>query len=151
MALSIVTRVTKRINAPASAVWKYLSWTGVEKLRDVSIIDHITIADDEPVQGAVRTLHLKDGTFVSEYLVAFSEAERRYTYRPTELGSLPVSNLTGRVEVRDEEGCASIVTIQSECTPVGISATEWQKTYTEVESAVIEFVRRHTEHEMSAS
>ena len=141
----VVTRVTARIEAPASRVWEYLSWRGAARLRDVSLIESITLADDGQGIGSVRVLHLKDGSSISEYVADIDDAARWYVYRPTSLGSLPVTDYTGRLSVEEVGPDACIVCIQSRCIPVGTSVAAWQKAYTELETSVIEFVRRQVE------
>jgi hypothetical protein len=141
----VTTRVEGRINAPASRVWDYLSWRGAAKLKNVSVIDHVSLEDDGNEKGSVRVLHLKDGTSISEYVEDINDDEHWYVYKPTSLGSLPVSDYTGRLEVKEDGPGSSRVIIQSHCIPVGISVAEWQEAYTELETAVIDFVRQQVE------
>jgi len=141
----VVTRVTGRIGAPAWRVWEYMSWQGGRHLRGVSVIDHVTIEDEIDGPGSVRTLHLTDGSKVSEYVESMSHEERWFVYKPTELGSLPVKDYTGRVEVVEEGPDCCQVVIESRCVPTGISAAEWQKIYRDLESAVIGYVKERVE------
>lgn len=141
----VLTRVEKRVNAPAAQVWEYLGWQGAAKLRDVSLIDRITLEDETSDVGSMRTLHLKDGTSITEYVEAINEQERWYVYKPIDLGSLPVREYTGRLSVAEDGSDACVVTIESRCIPVGISVNDWQKVYTDLETAVIDHVRNRVE------
>ena len=66
-------------------------------------------ATDGSNVGSVRTLSLKGGGEVVETLEAYSDAERKFSYRAKDGGALPVTNYTSTLGVRPGQGGASVV------------------------------------------
>jgi len=59
--------------------------------------------------GSVRTLALKGGGQVVEVLEAYSDADRKMSYRMTDPGPVPVSNYTSTLSVKPSDGAGSVV------------------------------------------
>jgi hypothetical protein len=50
--------------------------------------------------GSVRTLELKGGGSITETLEGYSDVDKRYNYRMTEPGPVPVTNYTSTLQVK---------------------------------------------------
>jgi uncharacterized protein YndB with AHSA1/START domain len=96
-----------KIDAPPAVVWN--------RIKDFAALHtwHPAIESSATTDGnnvgSVRTLKLKGGGTIVEILEGYSDAERKYRYRMTDPGPVPVSNYTSTITVTEGENGGSVV------------------------------------------
>jgi carbon monoxide dehydrogenase subunit G len=71
-------------------------------------VESSTTTDGNQV-GSVRTLNLKGGGRIVEVLEAYSDADRKMSYRMSDPGPVPVSNYTSTLSVKLSDGGATVI------------------------------------------
>jgi len=71
-------------------------------------VESSTTTDGNNV-GSLRTLTLKDGGKIVEVLEAYSDADRKMSYRMKDPGPVPVSNYTSTLAVKPAEGGGCVI------------------------------------------
>jgi hypothetical protein len=98
---------TVTIAATPDAVW--------DRIKDFAAMHtwHPAVESTETTAGneidSVRTLHLKGGGTIVEKLTRHSAAERRFGYKMTDPGPIPVTNYSSTLSVNPGDGGTSIV------------------------------------------
>lgn len=87
---------TLRLSVPADAAWAVVgdlsgNVVGAGMIERVELIGEGT--------GAIRTFHLPGGAKVVERIEEYDASERRYIYRITDCGPLPMARYLGMAEV----------------------------------------------------
>lgn len=135
-----VVTIAEHIAAPADAVWDHISWHGVQRLTG-GLFQRIEFFGDTPEAGITKRLHLAEGLPVLERLEWVDEGERSYRYRVIDGGSLPVTDYCGYVRVTPCGPKACFLKIESEFTPVLVTAEEWFATWRAMELSLIGQIR----------
>ncbi len=102
-------KVIEAINIKASpdAVWaKLKDFNGMTAWHPAVVK---SAATDGNNVGSERTLTLKDGGKVVETLEAYSDTDKKFSYRAHEHGALPVSNYTSTISVKAGDGGLTLV------------------------------------------
>jgi len=71
-------------------------------------VESSTTTDGNNV-GSVRTLNLKGGGQIIEVLEAYSDADRKMSYRMKDPGPVPVSNYTSTLSVKVADGGGTVI------------------------------------------
>lgn len=100
----VVEKIT--INAPADAVWARIR--NFDALKDWHPAVLESPADKGNNEGSVRSLKLKGGGTLTESLEAWSDEQKKYSYRAKDGGALPVTNYTSTIMVTGQ-GDTSVV------------------------------------------
>lgn len=135
-----VATVAEHIAAPADRVWDHINWHGVQRLTG-GLFQRIEFFGDTPEPGVTKRLHFAEGLPVLERLEWVDEGDRSYRYRVIDCGSLPVTDYAGYVRVTPCGPDACFLKIESEFTPVLVTAEEWSATWCAMEASLIDQIR----------
>lgn len=135
----------ERIEAPASKVWPYFQWENLALMLPGGFFAGIDYEEKRPVAGAKRRLTLGDGSVLIERLEAQDDDGRQIVYRMLDTGGVPVADYLGEVRVSGVGPEACFVRFASTCTPVGMSAQEWQDLYANMQRGNLAYIRAQVE------
>ncbi|MEL7028861.1 MAG: SRPBCC family protein [Pseudomonadota bacterium] len=119
--------ITKKIEAPARAVWELVNWKGCAELMPIpGQMEAVTFEGDGV--GARRIFHLDrerlGGGIVVEELTSIDEKRRRYEYILTDNGPLPWTDYQGTILVTPCGPNACALKFEALLTPVDVSDEE---------------------------
>ena len=95
------------IKAAPDAVWAKVKDFGAMQGWHPAIEN--TAADQGSGVGSIRTLTLKGGGTIVEELESYSDADRKFSYRMTDPGPVPVNNYSSTLSVKPADGGGSVV------------------------------------------
>ena len=98
---------TVTIAAPPDAVWNRIKDFAAMQNWHPAVESTQATAGSEV--GSVRTLNLKGGGKIVEELTRYSTDERRFAYKMTDPGPIPVTNYSSTLSVTPGEGGTSVV------------------------------------------
>lgn len=95
------------IQAAPDAVWAKIKDYGA--MQDWHPAIDKTVADKGSTVGSTRTLTLKGGGTIVEELESYSDGDRKFSYRMTDPGPVPVNNYSSTLAVKPADGGGSLV------------------------------------------
>lgn len=134
--------VATRFDAPAEAVWGFVSWDGMPRLTEGGFFTRADFpAGTNIVIGALRRVHVPEGPPFVERLEEYRPEDFFYRYRLVDTGPFPLTDYTGVVAVtRAGSGCC--LKFGHTATLVDIDEGSWRKTWLDIEHQVFDFIRR---------
>jgi len=145
-----VARATlaRKFAAPADAVWQYVRWHGVAKLDQYSgdFFEKIEFDGDAEQVGITKTIYPFGGSPILERLEELNAAERSYRYRLLDVGDLPITDYCGYVRVTPAGPRACHLKIECDFTPVDVTAAEWERIWTGMETSLMDEISRLVEN-----
>ncbi len=133
--------VAARFNAPAKAVWDYVSWTGMPRLTEGGFFTTATFPLGPDIRvGALRRCTTPDGGAFVERLEAYDEAECFYRYSLVDTGPFPLTDYMGVVRVTPAgDGCC--LKFGHTATLIDVEDEAWRKMWLGIEHQVFDFIR----------
>lgn len=134
--------IATRFDAPASAVWSYVSWQGMPRLTEGGFFTSADFpAGLEVRPGALRRVTTPDGsTFVEELVEQREGRVFSYSYRLVDTGPFPLTDYLGAVVVTPAgNGCC--LKFGHTATLVDVSEEEWRTIWLGIEHQVFDFIR----------
>src|SRR6185369_12403602 len=140
VAMAVTAEVVARFEAPAVRVWEYVRWENLEQYVEGGYFSGVVYDERRAVAGATRTLSFPEGPPCRERLEVIDEADHHYVYRLIDSGPMPVMDYVGDVRITPAGPDACCLKVSSTCSPVGIENAEWVKLYTELQTALFEYI-----------
>lgn len=136
--------IARKFSAPADAIWDYVRWHGVAKLDQYSgdFFEKIEFDGDVEKVGITKTIYPFNAQPIHERLEELNVDERCYRYRLLDVGDLPVTDYCGYVRVTPCGPHACHLLISCDFTPVGVTAAEWEETWSQMESSLMDEIAR---------
>lgn len=140
--------LARKFAAPADAVWQYVRWHGVAKLDQYSgdFFEKIEFDGDVEEVGITKTIYPFGGHPILERLEELDAEERSYRYRLLDVGDLPITDYCGYVRVTPAGPRACHLKIECDFTPVDVTAAEWERIWTEMETSLMDEISRLVEN-----
>lgn len=140
--------LARKFAAPADAVWQYVRWHGVAKLAQYSgdFFEKIEFDSDVEQVGITKTIYPFGGHPILERLEELNADDRSYRYRLLDVGDLPITDYCGYVRVAPAGPHACHLKIECDYTPVDVTASEWERTWTEMETSLMDEISRLVEN-----
>lgn len=135
--------VAARFDAPAEAVWSFVSWEGMPQLTEGGFFTGADFPEGREVRpGALRCVTTPDGSAFVEQLVEQSVGLIRICrYTLVDTGPFPLTDYSGVVVVTSAgDGCC--LKFGHEATLVDVSEEEWRTSWLAIEHQVFDFIRR---------
>ncbi len=135
--------IATRFDAPAEAVWAFVSWQGMARLTNGGFFTSAEFPNGpEARAGALRRVTTPDGGAFVEELIEQTEgrifAQR---YRLVDTGPFPLTDYEGVVVVTPAgEGCC--LKFGHTATLVDVSEDEWRSAWMSIENQVFDFIRQ---------
>lgn len=135
--------IATRFDAPARAVWDFVSWEGMPRLTAGGFFTRAEFpAGSQIVPGALRRVHLPEGPPFIERLEEYRPEDFFYRYRLVDTGPFPLTDYTGVVAVTPAgTGCG--LKFGHSATLIDIDEAAWRETWMGIERQVFDFIRRH--------
>lgn len=145
--------LARKFAAPADAVWQYVRWHGVARLDQYSgdFFEKIEFDGDVEQVGITKTIYPFGGHPILERLEELNAEERSYRYRLLDVGDLPITDYCGYVRVTPAGPHACHLKIECDYTPVDVTAAEWDRTWAEMETSLMNEISRLVEGTASDS
>lgn len=133
--------VAARFDAPAQAVWSFVSWDGMPRLTEGGFFTSAAFpAGPEIRPGALRRVTTPEGAAFVEQLVEYREADFFYSYRLIDTGPFPLTDYSGVVVVTPAgDGCC--LKFGHRATLVDVDEESWRATWLGIEHQVFDFIR----------
>jgi hypothetical protein len=136
-----MARVVRRFDAPATAVWEYVSWNGMVKLAGSGLFEKVEFEGGGTRIGSIKTLHIGQSLPIRERLEALDESGMSYVYRIVDNGPLPITNYRGEVRVTPCGPKACVLVIAHEFIAVGIDESEWIRSWQVMENGLLDQIQ----------
>lgn len=136
----VTAEVVARFEVSAERVWEYVRWENMEQYVDGGYFSGVVYDERRAVVGATRSLCFPEGPPVRERLEAIDERDHHYVYRLIDSGPMPVTDYVGEVRITPAGPDACCLKVTATCSPVGIDKAEWLKLYTELQTALFEYI-----------
>lgn len=137
----------ERIEAPADKVWPYLAWPNLAAMIPSGFMTAVSYDERRAVVGATRWVTLGDGRRIRERLEALPEhaGDLAFDYRIIDLADFPLAEYRGSVRLTPAGDRACNLRLSCRFTPLGITVSEWQALYVEMQKKQIAFIRSQVE------
>ena len=134
--------VAARFDAPAEAVWSFVSWNGMPRLTEGGFFASADFPEGPEVRpGALRRVTTPEGAAFVEELIEQSEGRVFFQrYRLVDTGPFPLTDYEGVVVVTPA-GTGSCLKFGHSATLIEMSEEEWRSAWLAIENQVFDFIR----------
>jgi hypothetical protein len=132
----------EKIEAAAEAVWPFLQWENLERMKPGGFFEAVDYEERRPVPGAKRRIRLAGGAVLEERLESVDEDAFHLVYRMLDTGPFPIADYLGEVRLSKAGPASCFIRFASTCTPHGLSEEDWRAEYRAMQTANVAYIRK---------